>query len=54
MTASKQMGKARGIYLSDDLWEWVKEKAQADRRPVSNYIAIVLEDIKNKAPKKSK
>ena len=51
---NKRKGKARGIYLADDLYDWLKAQAKADKRPLSGFVAMKLAELKEKSTKKSK
>lgn len=50
----RRIGKARGIYIPDELMEWLKESASSERRSVSSFIAILIEKEKGKRNKKTK
>jgi predicted transcriptional regulator len=41
---AKQKLRAATIRVEPELWERIERLAQADRRPVANYLALVIAD----------
>jgi predicted transcriptional regulator len=41
---SKSRLRAATIRVEPELWERIERLAQADRRPVANYLALVIAD----------
>ena len=41
---SKSRLRATTIRVEPELWERIERLAQADRRPVANYLALVIAD----------